>query len=79
VSGQEPNRKWPGVADVLRGRIANGTLKPGSRPSIRRLGHELGVARKATARAFRALEDEGLLERVPGIGYLVTARGNPAG
>jgi DNA-binding GntR family transcriptional regulator len=75
VSGQDANRKWTGVAGVLRGRIANGTLKPGSRPSIGRLGPELGVARKATARAFRQLEDEGLLERQPGIGYVVLPPG----
>jgi GntR family transcriptional regulator len=71
--GQGANRKWAGVAGVLRSRIADGTYKPGSVPSIGRLGPELGAARSATARAFRTLEDEGLLERVPGIGYIVQA------
>jgi DNA-binding transcriptional regulator YhcF (GntR family) len=40
-------------------------------------GPELGAARNATARAFRTLEDEGLLERVPGIGYIVQAPAPP--
>jgi GntR family transcriptional regulator len=74
VSGSGQNRKWPEVADVVRGRIAAGTYKPGSRPSIGRLCPELGVGRNTAARAFRALEDEGLLKREPGTGYTVLAR-----
>jgi DNA-binding GntR family transcriptional regulator len=72
--GGPRNIKWPRAAAVLRGRIRDGSLKPGSRPSIGRLGPELGVSRKTAARAFRALEDEGLLKREPGTGYTVTAR-----
>jgi len=72
-SGQ--GRRWTEVvADALRERIGNGDLKPGSRPSIGRLCPELGVSRKTAALAFRALEAEGLLERLPGIGYVVLAR-----
>lgn len=74
MSGQEPNRKWPGVAGIVRGRIADGTCKPGSRPSIGRLCLELGVGRNTASRALRALEDEGLLKREPGLGYTVLAR-----
>jgi DNA-binding GntR family transcriptional regulator len=68
------NRRWPEVAGTVRERIAGGTLEPGSVPSIARLCPELGVGRKTAARALSALEDEGLLERRPGIGYVVRAR-----
>ena len=68
------NRKWPEAAGVLRGRIEDGTLKPGAAAAIGPLCPELGVGRRTAARALSALEDEGLLERLPGIGYVVTAR-----
>lgn len=65
------NLKWPRVAAAVRGRIAEGTLKPGSVASIAKLGPELGVKRRTAAKALAALEAEGLLERRIGVGYVV--------
>jgi DNA-binding GntR family transcriptional regulator len=41
-------------------------------PSITSLCQELGHARQTCAKALRILEDEGLVNRVPGLGYFVT-------
>lgn len=65
------NIKWPRVADVVRGRIEDGTLKPGDRPSVTVVLRELRVSRNTTVKAFAALESEGLLERRVGVGYVV--------
>lgn len=59
-------------ADVLA-RIEGGTLKPGEVASIAELGPRLGVGRTAARVAMAALEAEGVLCRVPGIGYVVAA------
>jgi DNA-binding GntR family transcriptional regulator len=74
------NLKWPRVAEEVRGRIADGTLKPGSVASIAKLGPDLGVKRNTVAKALVALEAEGLLERRTGIGYVVLEQpGRPPG
>jgi DNA-binding GntR family transcriptional regulator len=41
-------------------------------PSITTLTQEYGHARQTCAKALRVLVDEGLLTRVPGLGYYVT-------
>jgi DNA-binding GntR family transcriptional regulator len=69
-----PNRKWPEAAAAVRGRIEDGTLEPGSAAVLGGLCAELGVGRKTAARVLSALEGEGLVERRPGIGYVVLAR-----
>jgi DNA-binding GntR family transcriptional regulator len=40
-------------------------------PSITTLTQEHGVTRKTAAKALGLLEDEGLIYRVPGLGYYV--------
>jgi DNA-binding GntR family transcriptional regulator len=68
------NRKWPEAAAALRGRIQDGTLEPGAVALIGDLREELGIGDRTAARAMCALAAEGLVERRPGIGYVVTAR-----
>ena len=41
-------------------------------PSITTLSQRYGHARQTCAKALRMLEDEGLLTRIPGLGYYVT-------
>jgi len=41
-------------------------------PSIITLTQEHGIARQTAAKALRLLEAEGLVYRVPGLGYYVT-------
>jgi len=50
------------LAEGLRARVVRGTLEPGSRvPPVRELALELGLAANTVAKAYRALEAEGLL------------------
>jgi len=43
----------------------------GAAPSITTFSHELGHARQTCGKAMQLLEQEGLLIRVPGLGYYV--------
>ena len=61
------------LAARLRREIAEGSLSPGMpTPSITTLSQQYGHARQTCAQALRTLEDEGLLTRIPGLGYYVT-------
>jgi GntR family transcriptional regulator len=63
------------IADSVRQQIAAGRLQPGQPvPSITTLTQEYGVARQTAAKALHLLESEGLVYRVPGLGYYVTER-----
>jgi DNA-binding GntR family transcriptional regulator len=60
------------LAAIVRQQINDGTLPPGRpAPSITRLSQEHGHARPTCGKALRMLEDEGLLTRIPGLGYYV--------
>jgi DNA-binding GntR family transcriptional regulator len=57
----------------LRRQIAEGILAPSMpAPSITALSQEYGHARETCAKALRIVEAEGLLTRIPGLGYYVT-------
>jgi GntR family transcriptional regulator len=63
------------IAASIRRQITDGTIQPGQPvPSITRLVQEHGVARITASHALRVLEDEGLVRRIPGLGYYVTRR-----
>jgi GntR family transcriptional regulator len=71
-------RAYVRLAAELRKEIADGALAVGKpTPSITTLSQRHGHARQTCAKALRMLEDEGLLTRVPGLGYYVTTQ--PAG
>jgi DNA-binding GntR family transcriptional regulator len=60
------------MAALVRQQIADGALQPGQpAPVIAYLAREHGHARPTCGKALRLLEDEGLLKRVPGLGYYV--------
>lgn len=60
------------IADVLRERIVSGDLAPGSPlPSEATLCEEFAVVRNTIRRALAALEDERLIETLPGKGRVV--------
>jgi DNA-binding transcriptional regulator YhcF (GntR family) len=72
VNPQADPRKYVQLAGTLRGRILDGTLRPGeSMPSINALAAEHGWARQTCSKAFRLLEAEGFLFRMRGLGYFV--------
>jgi GntR family transcriptional regulator len=65
-------RLYVRIAAQIRGLIEKGKLAPGDPvPSITTLVQEHGVARQTAAKALQLLEDEGLTQRVPGLGYYV--------
>ncbi|RKY20711.1 MAG: GntR family transcriptional regulator [Planctomycetota bacterium] len=58
----------------LRGAIARGEVSPGGRlPTVRQLAADLGVHMNTVARAYRALESQGLVSTVRGRGTQVTS------
>jgi GntR family transcriptional regulator len=68
-------RAYVRMAERLRRQISEGTLAPGMpAPSITTLSQQYGHARQTCARALRVLEGEGLLVRIPGLGYHVAQR-----
>jgi GntR family transcriptional regulator len=68
----EDPRIYRKVANALRERILNGDLKPGDpAPSIKHITEETRYSRQTAGKALRVLEHEGLLIRVPGLGYYV--------
>jgi GntR family transcriptional regulator len=54
--------------------VAEGTLLPGEFiPSVRELARELAINPNTVARAYRALQEEGVLEAIRGTGLAVTS------
>ena len=57
----------------LAARVDNGALQPGDRlPTVRRLAEDLGVAANTVARAYRELEQSGVIETRGRRGSFVT-------
>lgn len=60
------------IAGDIRHRIDSGDLAPGDRvPSTRRITQEWGVAMATATKALAALNQEGLVRAVPGVGTVV--------
>lgn len=67
------------IADGIRHRIEDGSLRPGERvPSTRAITREWGVAMATATKALAALRQEGLVRAVPGVGTVVAAPSPPA-
>ncbi|MER7170848.1 GntR family transcriptional regulator [Streptomyces mesophilus] len=63
VNGRKPSHQE--IAEILRSRIRNGELQPGSRlPTQGRLAEEFGVERGTVRLALKMLQDDGLLKNV---------------
>ena len=61
------------LAALIRDQIASGTLPPGGPlPSIAVLRRQHGHSRQTVGKAMRILEGEGLIYRVPGLGYYIS-------
>jgi GntR family transcriptional regulator len=66
-------RAYRRLAALLRDQITGGTLAPGAQlPSIRELRQEHGHSRQTVGKAMNILQEEGLIYRVPGLGYYLT-------
>jgi GntR family transcriptional regulator len=68
------------LVDQIRLQVAAGRLKPGDEiPSTRALSAELSLNPMTISRAYALLEEEGVLERRPGLPLVVRARSSAAG
>jgi DNA-binding GntR family transcriptional regulator len=73
-AAQPDPRAYMRLAAIIRQQIAEGTLTRGARlPSIAVLRRDHGHSRQTVGKAMHVLEDEGLIYRVPGLGYYVSA------
>lgn len=73
ITDESDPRAYVRLAARLRREITEGVLAPGMpTPSITTLSQQYGHARQTCAKALRVLEDEGLLTRIPGLGYYVS-------
>jgi len=63
--------------EQIRFHVASGLLSPGDEiPSTRSLSARLGVNPMTISKAFALLEEEGVLERRPGLPHVVRQRMN---
>jgi DNA-binding GntR family transcriptional regulator len=67
-----PRRAPPDLLAALRGRIAQQAIPPGAKLREQDLAGEFGVPRARIREAFLALEQLGLIERIPNRGAIVT-------
>ncbi|HTX27651.1 MAG TPA: winged helix-turn-helix domain-containing protein [Streptosporangiaceae bacterium] len=73
-AAQPDPRAYMRLAAIVRQQISEGTLTGGTQlPSIAVLRREYGHSRQTVGKAMHVLEDEGLIYRVPGLGYYVSA------
>jgi DNA-binding GntR family transcriptional regulator len=68
-------RLYVKVAASVRARIQAGELTAGCPvPSIGSMQRESGCSRQTCGKALRLLERQGLLQRIPGLGYHVASQ-----
>jgi DNA-binding GntR family transcriptional regulator len=75
---EDDPRAYVRIANDLRRRIRSGELAAGKPlPSITTLTQQWHVARETASHAVTVLVEEGLVRRVPGLGYHVTRAARP--
>lgn len=68
------------ICDQVRFQVAAGVLRAGAEiPSTRDLGERLGVNPMTVSKAYASLEQEGVLERRPGLSLVVRGAAEGAG
>jgi len=66
------------VVDQIKAAAASGAVKVGeSLPSIRPLAEELRVNRNTVAKAYTELENQGIIETIPGKGCFLKPNNSP--
>ena len=66
------------VVDQIKAAAASGTMQSGEPlPSIRPLAEELRVNRNTIAKAYTELENQGIIETIPGKGCFIKANNSP--
>src|SRR5258708_6190707 len=71
----EPSYRYEEVAAFITSLVDAGTLQPGAKvPSLRRISKERHTSLLTALRAYRLLEDRGVLEARPQSGFYVARR-----
>lgn len=79
LDDESPVPPYEQVRGALAARICDGVLAAGTRlPSVRGLADELGLAAGTVARAYRELEQAGLVSTAGRAGTVVSDRGDRA-
>ena len=66
------------VVDQIKATVAAGGLRTGeSLPSIRPLAEQLRINRNTVAKAYAELENQGVIQTMPGKGSVVTPNNSP--
>ena len=77
IDTASPVPPYEQVRSQLAGQINEGTLAVGTRlPTVRQLAADLGLAANTVARAYRELEDGGLVDTRGRAGTFVSATGD---
>lgn len=72
----KPDPPYRRIVEEIRSKIRSGELRPGELvPSARRLRQERGVAIATATKVLTALQQEGLVHAVPGVGTVVSPAG----
>lgn len=67
----EDPRRYVRALNFIRARIEDGSYKPHElMPPIQQLADQTGHSRHTISKALRILQDQGLVERTPGLGYV---------
>jgi GntR family transcriptional repressor for pyruvate dehydrogenase complex len=78
TGGAADPRLYVKLAASIRAQIQTGELAVGFLvPPITSLQQATGYSRQTCGKALRVLEQEGLLQRVPGLGYHVISQPSP--
>jgi DNA-binding GntR family transcriptional regulator len=67
----EDPRRYIRAMNLIRARIQDGTAKPDELIPVNTLSGQTGYSRHTLSKALRLLEQEGLVARIPGLGYCV--------
>jgi GntR family transcriptional regulator len=66
------------IADQIRCAAASGRLRPGDPlPALRPLAEELCINRNTIAKAYAELENQGIIETIPGKGFFLKQNNSP--
>ena len=71
MANQTDTNAWVGVYKFLRDRITSGQLHPGEKINEREITELVNVSRTPVREAFRNLENEGFVTRIPNRGIFV--------
>jgi DNA-binding GntR family transcriptional regulator len=74
TTGADDPRLYVRITADLRQKISGGDIQAHANVSVTTLSQQWRVHRQTASKALRALEEDGLIRRYPGVGYYVLPR-----